>query len=86
MFAPTFQIKTSSSICTYKGAWLLVLQSNMLTRKETVQIIKKKQYKLFIFQLIAMEFDWLHYYSKSSDKHPRCLMVLGEAFLGEWHL
>ena len=40
------------------------MQANMLTRKETVQIIKKKQYKLLIFQLIAMEFDWeiLHLY------------------------
>ena len=38
MFSPTFEIKTSSSICMYEVAWLLILQANILMQKETATI------------------------------------------------
>ena len=38
MFSPTFKIKTSSSICMYEVAWLLILQANILMQKETATI------------------------------------------------
>ena len=97
MFTPTFKIKTSSFISIYKAVWLLVLQANILVQKEqktktktkkknkkkkALQIIKKKQYKFFIFQLIAVEFDWeilyLYYYGKGVSWRDTFIKLLTE--------